>query len=51
MKPMGKGEKPNIVAKEKSHIHVINQSLWGGHCKEKMHLNKEDPEDKFYGGA
>lgn len=51
MKAYGEQTRPHILAKEINRVRVINLSLWGGHYKEKMHLNKENPEDKMYGGA
>lgn len=33
----GEERKPNILAKEKNHGHVINQSLWSSRGKKKKH--------------
>lgn len=42
----GGERKPNILAKENNHV-SINRTFVGWVCKENMHLNKGDPEDKI----
>lgn len=45
------GEEKNNLAKETNRVHLINQSSWGGQCKNNMQLDKGTPEDQMYKGV